>query len=103
MKNKSHKLHSQGKQMGRKKLKEPISVRKCARAESPSDVVQCTTAVGSEPLQSSLHTPEKLCIFYRHKKCNRCNLCGEIEKPGFGRKFEAGKINKPLKKGQKET
>ena len=39
--------------------------------------------------------PAKKCIFYAKAKCNGCNLCEEIERPDFMKRFEEGKINKP--------
>ena len=42
------------------------------------------------------------CIFYRTKKCNKCMLCEEIEKPNFNRRFEEGKINRPMNRNDND-
>ena len=42
----------------------------------------------------------EFCMFYANKKCNSCGMCEEVEKPGFAKKLETGKIKSPSSKRQ---
>ena len=102
------KLHSQRKQMGRQNLKESMAVRENGERRVADKVRgdisnrnNRSCAVDSKPTGKHSHTSSEriYCIFYQHKKCIHCGLCEEIEKPSFNRRFEAGLIDKPMKKG----